>query len=249
VLIRRGDHGQSRVGALGKSGYTQGNDFQLFISPSNRPKPMNSSQMLSSFPLISGLMGVIFLALGLRGILTKKPYIISSRWMFLIILISFSPSLLSMSTFFTAPSSLKGSLTFSLIPWMLLAMYAVMLTLFWLAMQGYTAFGITDSSFREGIIDTLDKMEIPFEETLGGIYLSSIGANLKVAIQSSMGTAQISIRPRKFNPTLNKIAKGLSNYYQTYPTSANFTICYFYTILGLLLVAINIMFAGWMQSL
>jgi hypothetical protein len=95
----------------------------------------------------------------------------------------------------------------------------------WTALQGYIGYGITDSSFREGLINTLEKLEIPFEENLSGIYLSFIGANLRVAIQSWIGTAQINVRQRKFNGVLRDIVQGMSSYYQTANVSVNFTIC------------------------
>jgi hypothetical protein len=208
---------------------------------------MGSNPMISTFPFVAGIMGIIFLALGLRGVLTKKPYIISSRWMFLAMIINFSPSILGISPMFTTPSSLRGDPIFSIMPWMLLGLYAIMLIFMWLAMQGYTVHGVTDTSFRTGLINTLEKLEIPFEENLGGIYLSSLGANLKVTIQSNLGTAQINIRPRKFNNTLDNIAKNLSTYYQANPTTVNLITCYFYVVFGVLMVAMGVMFASWVN--
>lgn len=210
---------------------------------------MGSNPMFSFFPFISVIMGGIFLSLGLRGVLSKKPYIFSSRWMFLLVLIGFSPSLLSLSSVFNSPSSLKGDLMFSIMPWMLLGVNAIMFIFMWLAMQGYTILGVTDASFRAGVTNALEKLEIPFEENIGGIYLSSLGANLKVAIQSNLGTAQINIRPRKFNQTLESIAKNMSTYYQTNTTDVNMIICYFYVVFGVLMTAIGVMFAIGTKSL
>lgn len=41
------------------------------------------------FPLLCGVMALLLLMIGLRGILTKKPFVISGRWGFAIVLLTF----------------------------------------------------------------------------------------------------------------------------------------------------------------
>jgi hypothetical protein len=194
------------------------------------------------FPLIFGVVTLFSLVLGLRGILTKQPFLISSRWLFSLLLIGWLPMLLQpllMPTF----SSVKGQFwAFSLIPWFQFSMFIILLIFAWIALQGYMVYGITDASFREGLIHTLEKLEIPFEENLSGIYLSSMGANLRIAIQSWIGTAQITVRPRQFNGVLRDIVQGMSSYYQTANVSLNLTTCYFYLILGAFLMIFTVIF-------
>jgi hypothetical protein len=90
----------------------------------------------------------------------------------------------------------------------------------------------------------LERLEIPFEENLSGIYLSSIGANLRVAIQSWIGTAQINVRPHKFNGVLRDIVQGMNSYYQTANVSVNLMTCYFYLIMGVFMMIFSVVFIG-----
>lgn len=196
------------------------------------------------FPFILGILALFFMVLGLRGILTKKPFLISSRWILSVSLICGVPVLLQ-PLFMPSSNSLSEPIgVFSLIPWIQSAMFAVFLIFAWVALQGYTVYGITESSFREGLIHSLEKLEIPFEENLSGIYLSSIGANLRVAIQSWTGVAQINVRPRKSNNVLRDIVKGMSSYYQTADVSVNLTTCYFNLVWGGFMLIFAVVFMG-----
>jgi hypothetical protein len=47
------------------------------------------------FPFIFGMLGLFFLVLGLRGIVTRKPFLISSRWLLGLTLVFGLPVLLN----------------------------------------------------------------------------------------------------------------------------------------------------------
>lgn len=201
------------------------------------------------FPVIFGVITLSFFALGLRGILTKKPFLISSRWLFGVLLLGWAPMILQ-PFLMPKPSSLDGLYaTFSLIPWLQSAMFLVLLIFTWVALQGYIGYGITDTSIRDGLIYALDKLKIPFEENINGIYLPSIGANLRVAVQSWIGVAQINIRPRRLNNVLRDVTEGMSHYYQTTNASVNLITCYFYLIMGTFMLVFTVLFVGFFSHL
>ena len=202
------------------------------------------STFFSLFPIIFLIMGLAFMGLGLLVIIPKKPLIIPSRFTFYLILVSWAPMLLNLQPLF-APNARYARSSFELMmPWAIVAMYSVLGLFMWMLMQGYTAYGVTDTSFRDGLVKSLEKLEIPFEENLSGIYLSSLGANLQVPIQSWMGSAQLNIRPRKLSPVLKTIVKEMNHYYKITSVSINYTVAYFNLIMGLFMLMFAFYFQG-----
>ena len=45
------------------------------------------------FPIVFGLMASFFLVIGLRGWITNKPFVISSRWLLVLVLLGVSPGM------------------------------------------------------------------------------------------------------------------------------------------------------------
>lgn len=106
---------------------------------------------------------------------------------------------------------------------------------------GYIAFGVTDVSFREGLLASLKKLNLDHEETMSILRLPTIGADLQVAVQSWIGTAQIKMKQRQFRRVLVDIVNNMNEYYQNSAVSKmNLTSCIFYVVMGVFLVV----FAG-----
>ena len=66
----------------------------------------------------------------------------------------------------------------------------------WYQLKGYVAYAVTDTSFREALLAALQKLQYPHEETLSTIRLTSIDADLQVAVQSWMGAGVIKVKQR-----------------------------------------------------
>jgi hypothetical protein len=181
--------------------------------------------MTDIFQFVLGMHALFLFALGLRGILTKKPFLTSSRWYFSVCLVSWAIMLLRpQSPFFIGT----------------LIVFIGILIVMWLDLPCYIAYGITDSLFRQGLISTLENLEIPFEENLSGLYLSSIDASLLVPKPSWFGVVPIRVRPRKFKGVLRKIAGGMSSYYQTNNGSINLTTSYVYLIVSAFMMLLSV---------
>ena len=190
------------------------------------------------FPLLFGVMALFFLAIGLRGIVFKKPFVISSRWFLVLVLLGFSPSIL-LAMPFSGPIHSSGSL--AVVQWLTPAMLLVVAIFLYLTLRGYTAFGITDVSFREALVASLKRLDLPYEETLSTVRLPTIGADLQVAIQSWIGTGQLKMKQREFAGALSDIVRGMNEYYQGGAApKMNLTCCIFYALMGVLMAV----FAG-----
>ncbi len=185
------------------------------------------------FPFVFGIMALFFFVIGLRGIVSKKPFVISARWLFIIVLLGFSPAMFQFAWF---PKPGGGTAMLVAVRWLIPIMFIVVLIFLYFTLRGYTAFAVTDTSFREGLLASLKKLNLPHEETLATIKLPTIGADLQVAVQSWIGTGQLKAKQRESSTVLRDIVKGMNEYYQSgVVTKVNLTCCIFYVVIGILL--------------
>ncbi|HTY24942.1 MAG TPA: hypothetical protein VMC85_17560 [Desulfomonilaceae bacterium] len=185
------------------------------------------------FPFVFGVMALFFFVIGLRGIVSKKPFVISARWLFIVVLLGFSPAMFQFAWF---PKPSGGPAILVAIRWLIPVMFIVIIIFLYFTLRGYTAFAVTDTSFREGLLASLEKLNLPHEETLATIKLPTIGADLQVAVQSWIGTGQLKAKQREFSTVLRDIVKGMNEYYQSgVVTKVNLTCCIFYVVIGVLL--------------
>jgi hypothetical protein len=181
-------------------------------------------------PLLFFIMASFFLVIGLRGVVSKKPFLISARWSLIVVLLGFAPGMFQFASF---PGFAGGFGPMEVLRWSIPLMLIVVAIFLCLTLRGYTAFGVTDVSFREGLLHSLTKLNLPYEETLSAIKLPTIGADLQVAVQSWIGTGQLKMKQRQFRTVLCDIVQGMNEYYQSDTVSkANLTCCIFYTIIG-----------------
>ena len=108
----------------------------------------------------------------------------------------------------------------------------------WFVMKGYLAIGISDDSFRQALHFSLNKNNLPFEEQLSTINLTSIDANLQVAIQSWVGTGQIKLKKSSDSNILPQIITGINEYYKENDIKPNNITAIFYIVCGILMLAI-----------
>ena len=188
------------------------------------------------FPVLFACMALFFLVIGLRGIVFKKPFLISARWLFILVLLGFSPG---MFQFAWLPKFSGGPGTLLALGWLIPVMFIVILIFLYLMLRGYTAFGVTDKSFRDGLLYSLRKLNLPHEETLATLRLPTIGADLQVSAQSWMGTGQLKMKQRQFSTVLRDIVNGMNEFYQSGAVSeVNLTCCIFYVVIGVFLAAL-----------
>lgn len=107
-----------------------------------------------------------------------------------------------------------------------------------MTLRGYLAFGVTDVSFREGLIATLAELQLPYEESLATMRLPSEGIELQVAVASWMGTAQLKAKQRGHRRLLGKIAHGMNAYYRHTKVPMDLTCCIGYVIMGSLIAVL-----------
>ena len=189
-------------------------------------------------PAILGLLAVCMLAMGLRALITRRPYIFSARWLLAFVLLGFLPSALGPLLITVGSSHVSGSLRFMM--WLQPVMVVVLAIFFALVMRGYVVIGITEASMREALFAALAQLQLPHEETLGSIRLPTVPAELQVAVQSWVGTGQLKPRTRRSGKVTASIAAGMSAHFRTGSVEVNMVCPIAYVVMAVLMGAMDV---------
>lgn len=190
-------------------------------------------------PTILGILALSMLAMGLWVLITRRPYLISARWLLSFVLLAFLPNALLP----VMSSVLNGgvrSLSDNVLTWAGPAMFLVLAIFMSLSMRGYIAIGITESSIREALFTTLDKLALPYEEALGSVRIPSIPAQIQVAVQAWIGSGQLKASQAQSRAVLTSIASGMNEHFRQTEVRANFVTPIFYVVLALLLGVMDV---------
>ena len=198
------------------------------------------------FPIVLGIKAIFYLAVGMRGILTKRPFMISNRWLLANILVVAIPLPLILLPLLSAFGSSSDTLIHSL-KWLnaiLWAMILFVIVMVWYSLRGYVVYGVTDVSFREALVAALEKLRLPYEESLSAIRLTAIEVDLQVSVQSWMGTGIVKVKQRAHRSTLKEIVIVMNECFRTSSVSINMTPCIFSLVIGIfeVLFAIAMLF-------
>ena len=185
------------------------------------------------FPVMFGIMAIFFLVTGFWGILTKRPFLISQRWFLSIMFVVLIPAILQ-SLLLRLPDS------FNSMNWLHPLMFGVILLMMCYQMRGYVAYGVTDTSFREGLIEALQKLQLPYEESLSVIHLTSIEADLQVSVQGWMGTGIIKSKQRAHRSVLKEIVHAMNKHFRMASVPTNMITCVFLLIMGVITIMLAI---------
>ena len=118
------------------------------------------------------------------------------------------------------------------ISWVFPFLYGAILVMMWYLLKGYVAFAVTETSFREALLAALQRLELPYEESLSLIRLTSVNADLQVAVQSWMGTGTIKVRQRARPAVLREIVNTMNEYFRTSSVSTNMVTCILWVVIG-----------------
>ena len=185
------------------------------------------------FPIMFGIMAIYFLTIGFRGVLIKRPFLVSNRWWLSILFIVFVPIIL-LSFSLPLPSSLYS------INWVIPLILGLLLLRGRFHYRGYTAYAITDTSFREAVIASIQKLQLPYDESLSVIRLTSIEATLRVSVHSLMGTGIIRVKQRAHQSVLREIVNAMNEYFRISSVPRNMISCVFYLVMGGIIVFLAI---------
>jgi len=101
------------------------------------------------FPITLGITAIFSFYIGLRGILTKKPFMISNRWFLATILVVSIPLPLILLPLLSASGS---SSDIHFMKWLIAILCGLVLfviLMVWYSLRGYVTFGVTDGAFGQ----------------------------------------------------------------------------------------------------
>ncbi|MDE0186786.1 MAG: hypothetical protein OXP71_15200 [Candidatus Poribacteria bacterium] len=179
------------------------------------------------FPIMFGIMAVFFLTIGVRGVLIKRPFLVSNRWWLSILFVVFVPIIL-LNFSMLLPASLYA------INWAIPLILGLLLLRGWFHYRGYTVYAVTDTTFREGVTAALEKLQLPYEESLSAIRLTSIEADLQVSPHSWMGTGIIRVKQRAHKSVLREVVREMNEYFRISSVPRNLISCAVYLGIGVI---------------
>jgi hypothetical protein len=190
-------------------------------------------------PSTLGLVSLAFLALGLYALMRRRPFVIHSRWMLVLVVIALSPQIfMPLSMFFSESRYRTGWLDAT----SLMSVLAMVVLIAYMALQmrGYMVFGTTQESFREALLSALSKLNLKVEETLSSVKLPSVPAELQTPVYGWIGTGQVRLRNGGRQKLLEDIAAGMTAYFDAGNAKTNMTTAIVYLIFGALLIGMLI---------
>lgn len=159
-----------------------------------------------------GCYAVGHLAIGIRGLVTNKPSVISALWS--------STALL--------PLVVVGALESLVLLWQLEWIFSlVLLGLFFtvviplaatnhLQKRWYEACGFSDASFSEALRASLESLDVPYEKTESCIRFLTLEAELQLS--SGMGLYKgLYVKRRQFTPALHDLVQAMDAYCRNSP--------------------------------
>ena len=185
------------------------------------------------FPIALGITAIFSFYIGLRGILSKTPFMISNRWFLATILVVFIPLPVILMPLLSA--SVSGS-DIHFMKWLIAILCGLLLfviLMLWYSLRGYVVYGVTDVSFQEALLAALEKLQLPYEESLSAIRLTSIQADLQVSVQSWMGTGIVKVKQRTHRSALREIGNTMNEYFRTLSVSTNMIPYIFFLVIGI----------------
>jgi len=187
-----------------------------------------------------GLEALLFIGIGVYALVRRRPFVVRSAWMLILLLIIFGPMMFMQVALWLEtrrnPYGHSPGLWGLLGPLSLLIFAAFMVK----ASRGYLVFSATQSSFREALLAALAGLSLPFEERLGAVMLPSVPAEIQVAVQGWIGTGQLRLRNGGSPELMAQIASAMNTTFESANAQTNMTWATLNVVLGLLMGAMTI---------
>jgi len=187
-------------------------------------------------PVIFLFMAAFFIGIAFRAWRYRRPFLLSQRWQFGLVCGAFTPMIVN-SFSFTASGSIPLSLRVT--QWLSPAMFVVMLVYFFFQMRGYTAFAVTEKSFREAFLAAVAKLGFTCEEQMSSMRILPQDVRINVAIFGWSGTGILRSK-RDGQELLQSLAREINAHFETHGGETNQTTTLFYAVIGLFMIAFSV---------
>jgi len=191
--------------------------------------------MLVFYGIVGIIFGLYVFGIGLWGLVKQRPLVFPARQLMWFLLLCYLP--ITVQSFVPLINS-RGHIEpfFILLPFIQVAMLALLVFVFWRQMTGYMIFGVSDDTFRDGLISALNKLNLPFHETISKIKLIELDADLQASVASWTGTAQIRMNQPQHVRYTKDIAGEMDVYYKNNAVKVQKITFIVYLLVGILMI-------------
>ncbi len=198
--------------------------------------------VLVLYGITAAAFGLYSFSIGYWGLVKKRPIVFPARQLMWFMFAMFAPLIVMLLSFL-----FQGR---EYIYWFLISMSAfqvatlvLVVFILWRQMSGYVVLGVSDETFRQALTNALNELNLPYQETISKIKLTSLSADLQVAVASWVGTAQIRIKQQQHIHYAKDIANAMDKYYKSNPVKVNNFAFITYLLLGGLLIVFVLAFS------
>lgn len=140
-------------------------------------------------PYFLWIFSLIFIVISWYTIILKKPLIINSIWILIMISLCFFAQVFTSIIYMIESPSIA-----SIAP---IIAFVIFMIMFVLMMKGYSVFGVNESDFQEKFIEILKEKNYEFKETLSKITIKQLDRETSISIQSWFGVTHIKVKEKK----------------------------------------------------
>jgi len=181
------------------------------------------------------IVGALFLFVGIKILLTKKPIIFSNKYPLLLLLILF----LSMLILPGVEDFNKDEFDFFKTGLLLLFMIVIFIYIF-RSYKGYLIIGVDDDTFRKTLNRSLEFLKMDYDEKLSKIVLDKYDTTIHCSVQSWLGQAQILIKGKLDKNLYKSLISQISSTLKSGEIVALKNPGYFYTVVGIIVLVVLI---------
>ncbi len=181
------------------------------------------------------VLGLSLLFIGLKIIVGKKPILINSKWLFIMIIIMYI-HLLIIPTIIDFLNSEVVYFETGLI----FILFVVLVVYMRRILNGYQLIGINGDTFQECLSHSLDNLNIEYEEKLNKIIITNNNLTILCSMQSWVGQAQIQFKGNKDKKFINSLINEIKGYIRTNEITIVKMPGFFYAIVGVVATVFSI---------
>ncbi|MCC5879787.1 MAG: hypothetical protein JJU03_07830 [Idiomarina sp.] len=184
---------------------------------------------------ISCAFAAFLIVFPLKTLLTRRPVMLRSRYLFAALCMLFIPMIA-----YSVVTALSSGESLGLISWLIPMFYTGVLVMFWIQMRGFMVTGATDTYFRQALLASTKSLGLTTEESLSGIKVRETGEEIQVIMPGRTGAAQMKPLNKQSKPVLAKITNEMTAYFKNHSGEMNYVMSFFGIFAGLIMFAIVI---------
>ncbi|HLY26900.1 MAG TPA: hypothetical protein VKQ72_11205 [Aggregatilineales bacterium] len=153
------------------------------------------------YVLCMAILSLYLVWIGARGLLRPRPFLVPTRQTIIVLI----------------PVLLIGVIIWlPVLP--IVALFGLVIAVFILyslldQFRGCAVMGVTSESFRAALHSAFDRLNLPFQETMGRIHLTSLNADLAVGVEDTMGVGFLRMKQKGHEATAHDIASAMTTYF------------------------------------